>query len=64
MFTNSTPDPQQHQEYILQASRLLHQGVEQQQAGELSAAIKSLEQSLALFQIGGDCQKQAQVFVI
>ncbi|PLZ96057.1 tetratricopeptide repeat protein, partial [Fischerella thermalis CCMEE 5328] len=53
---------QEQGEHASEAYRLLQLGVQQQQAGELHLAMKSLQQSLALFQVAGDCQKQAQVF--
>ena len=52
--------PIQESDDISEASKLLRQGIQQQQAGELLAALKSLQQSLGLFQSVGDLQKQAQ----
>ncbi|MGF1673527.1 MAG: tetratricopeptide repeat protein, partial [Rivularia sp. (in: cyanobacteria)] len=43
-----------------EASQLLEQGIQHQQAGEFNAAIKSLQHSLALFQAYGNSPKQAQ----
>lgn len=54
------PPPQENDDNLSEASKLLRQGIQQQQAGELIAALKSLQQSLGLFQAVGDLQKQAQ----
>ncbi|WP_257209635.1 tetratricopeptide repeat protein, partial [Nostoc linckia] len=56
------PPVQDSDEHLSEASQLLRQGIQQQQAGELIAAMKSLKQSLVLFQAVKDLQKQAQVF--
>ncbi|MHC5722400.1 MAG: tetratricopeptide repeat protein, partial [Nostoc sp.] len=53
--------PQENDDHLSEASKLLRQGIQQQQAGELIVAVKSLQQSLGLFQAVGDLQKQAQV---
>ncbi|MHC5594417.1 MAG: tetratricopeptide repeat protein, partial [Nostoc sp.] len=53
--------PQESDDHLSEASNLLRQGIQQQQAGELITAMKSLQQSLGLFQAVGDLQKQAQV---
>ena len=45
---------QNHEDFLLDASRLLQLGVQQQQAGKLPDAIQSFQESLALFQAIGD----------
>ncbi|BBD60252.1 TPR repeat-containing protein [Nostoc sp. HK-01] len=45
---------------LWEASELLRQGMQQQQAGELIAALKSLQKSLELFEVIGDIQQQEQ----
>src|SRR5689334_6762929 len=52
---------QENDNHSSQAAKLLRQGMQQQQAGDLIAAIKSLEQSLEMFQLAGNTQQQQQV---
>ena len=48
------------EEQSFEASQLLQQGIQQQQAGDYNAAIKALQHSSALFQAYGNSLKQAQ----
>jgi len=52
--------PENQEDNSSDASQLLRQGIQYQQAGELPAAMKSLQESLALFQAFGNPQRQAQ----
>ena len=52
--------PEDNDHHSSEASRLMREGIQQQQAGDLIAAMKSLQESLALSQAFGDLERQAQ----